>query len=68
MMAWGRWLECFVSIIIIEPRHDKTNKMVVRPAKTHINLGIRWFCHVVAQFVLVFLPSTDSCMAVISYW
>ena len=24
-----------------EPRHDKTNKMSVRPAKTQINLGIR---------------------------
>ena len=24
-----------------EPRHDKTNKMCVRPAKTHISLGIR---------------------------
>ena len=24
-----------------EPRHDKTNKMVVRPAKTQISLGIR---------------------------
>ena len=25
----------------IEPRHDKTNKMSVCPAKTHISLGIR---------------------------
>ena len=24
-----------------EPRHDKTNEMVVRPAKTQISLGIR---------------------------
>ena len=24
-----------------KPRHDKTNKMSVRPAKTHISLGIR---------------------------
>ena len=24
-----------------EPRHDKTNKMSVRPAKTQISLGIR---------------------------
>ena len=24
-----------------EPRHDKTNKMAVRPAKTQISLGIR---------------------------
>ena len=26
---------------ILEPRHDKTNKVVVRPAKTQISLGIR---------------------------
>ena len=26
---------------IIEPPHDKTNKMTVRPAKTLISLGIR---------------------------
>ena len=26
---------------ICEPRHDKTNKMSVRPAKTQISLGIR---------------------------
>ena len=25
---------------ICEPRHDKTNKMSVRPAKTQISLGI----------------------------
>ena len=24
-----------------EPRHDKTNKVTVRPAKTQISLGIR---------------------------
>ena len=24
-----------------EPQHDKTNKMIVRPVKTQINLGIR---------------------------
>ena len=27
-----------------EPRHDKTNKMSVRPAKTQISLGIRPVC------------------------
>ena len=44
-----------------EPRHDKTNQMSVRPAKTQISLGIRWsesslgaqslcwFCHVAAH-------------------
>ena len=26
---------------LFEPRHDKTNKMSVRPAKTQISLGIR---------------------------
>ena len=28
-------------ISIDEPRHDKTNKVTVRPAKTQISLGIR---------------------------
>ena len=28
-------------VSIYEPRHDKTNKMSVRPAKTKISLGIR---------------------------
>ena len=28
-------------VIINEPRHDKTNKVTVRPAKTRISLGIR---------------------------
>ena len=27
--------------VIYEPPHDKTNKMIVRPAKTQISLGIR---------------------------
>ena len=26
---------------VYEPRHDKTNKIVVRPVKTQISLGIR---------------------------
>ena len=30
----------FTSFTIYEPRHDKTNKMTVRPAKTQISLGI----------------------------
>ena len=29
------------AIHVYEPRHDKTNKMSVRPAKTQISLGIR---------------------------
>ena len=28
-------------ICLYEPRHDKTNNVVVRPAKTQISLGIR---------------------------
>ena len=27
--------------IVVEPPHDKTNKVAVRPAKTQISLGIR---------------------------
>ena len=34
-----------IAVVILkltyEPRHDKTNKMSVRSAKTHISLGIR---------------------------
>ena len=33
--AWAKMISSF------EPRHDKTNKMSVRPAKTQISLGIR---------------------------
>ena len=47
--------DCFKRIKY-EPRHDKTNKMSVRPAKTQISLGIRpvwsesWLCaHWVAK-------------------
>ena len=29
------------SAVLYEPRHDKTSKMSVRPAKTQISLGIR---------------------------
>ena len=32
---------CCLSGILFEPRHDKTNKMTVRPAKTQISLRIR---------------------------
>ena len=42
-------IDCIIVIIIVivyhkrllEPRHDKTNKVTVRPAKTQISLGIR---------------------------
>ena len=34
-------LYCPAVILKNEPRHDKTNKMSVRPAKTQISLGIR---------------------------
>ena len=32
---------CLHLLDAFEPRHDKTNKMSVRPAKTPISLGIR---------------------------
>ena len=35
----GSYARCFNALF--EPRHDKTNKMSVRPAKTQISLGIR---------------------------
>ena len=31
----------FADLKVTEPRHDKTNKMAVRPAKRQISLGIR---------------------------
>ena len=35
-------LKLITSVVAsIEPRHNKTNKMSVRPAKTQISLGIR---------------------------
>ena len=30
-----------IGLCVFEPRHDKTNKVSVRPAKTQISLGIR---------------------------
>ena len=55
--VWSHWGMTY------EPRHDKTNKMSVHPAKTQISLGIcpvwsaslqahmplKWFCHVAAK-------------------
>ena len=41
-MSWSK--ECGDALLMIlknEPRHDKTNKVSVRPAKTQISLGIR---------------------------
>ena len=32
--------DCGTSRRLFEPRHDKTNKVAVRPAKTQISLGI----------------------------
>ena len=34
------FISCYQREIIFEPRHDKTNKMGVHPAKTQISLGI----------------------------
>ena len=39
----------FNKMNINEPRHDKTNKVTVRPAKTQISLGIR--CSLCAEWV-----------------
>ena len=32
------------TVIVFEPRHDKTNKVTVHPAKTQISLGICPVC------------------------
>ena len=34
------WITFFIYLVIIEPRHDKTNKVTVRPEKTQFSLGI----------------------------
>ena len=34
-------MEVYPYILTYEPRHDKTNNVVVRPAQTQISLGIR---------------------------
>ena len=50
-------------IAICEPRHDKTNNVIVRSAKTQISQGIRsesslgaqsfrWFCHIAAHVLI----------------
>ena len=36
-----RYIGLLFRSVIFEPRHDKTNKMSVRPAKTQMSLGIR---------------------------
>ena len=52
----GRWLELasprVKSDYKSEPRHDKTNKMSVRPAKTQISLGI---CPVLSESSLALI-------------
>ena len=40
-LSWVRQCRMYYWETTIEPRHDKTNKMSVRPAKTQISLGIR---------------------------
>ena len=35
------WIYFYAVLIVYEPRHDKTNKIGVRPAKIQISLGIR---------------------------
>ena len=39
-----KWQGNVTDIPLYEPRHDKTNKMAMRPAKTQISLGIRLRC------------------------
>ena len=41
--------------MVYEPRHDKTNKMTVRPAKTQISLGIRTQISHFVGFVTILL-------------
>ena len=39
---WHFYACCkFMYVFVYEPRHDKTNKVTVHPAKTQISLGIR---------------------------
>ena len=38
---WFMLVSPCASPLVFEPRHDKTNKMSVRPARTQISLGIR---------------------------
>ena len=40
LMTWVQLKAMWCNSEISEPRHDKTNKMSVRPAKTQISLGI----------------------------
>ena len=52
-----------------EPRHDKTNKMTERPAKTQISLGIRpvlsvFAVHMKKAWALSYpLSASDDCSA-----
>ena len=41
LIGTREWSVCFSSVCVFEPRHDKTNKVSVRPAKTQISLCIR---------------------------
>ena len=41
-----------LDVELYEPRHDKTNKMSVRPAKTQISLGNRPVCSESSLFAL----------------
>ena len=52
----------FLLSLIYEPRHDKTNKMAVRPAKTQISLGIR------PVWSESSLPSWRKLVALATHW
>ena len=41
IMGFSQYRAFFTKFVIIEHRHDKTNKMSVHPAMTQISLGTR---------------------------
>ena len=49
----------FFRFLPYELRHDKTNKVNVRPAKTQISLGIRWAHTHFVGFVMLWLNYMD---------
>ena len=40
-LQWSRHMDLIYMETLFEPRHDKTNEVTVRPAKTLMSLGIR---------------------------
>ena len=58
----GSRLWCY-KIVCFESQHDKTNKVVVRPAKTQISLGIRpvWSESSLGALSVTKRPNDSSC-------